>query len=334
LSLAGYFIFTGWKNARTAPSDAVITRRQNFRFGLLLVALVGVSGIIFLLQIRYVRPDAWSDLWNAATMRLSNSTATDATSVASHPVSFTLREWCAAILSGLAADFLLLPWLFVALGIFFIWKARRTDAGLRWCGFAMMPMIIAGVLYVVILRNESFVHDFATFYLIGALAIAGGLGIEGLLARIERRFFTASSRVLATLAVVALFAWLGASAVSRSEELRSPFSVLDAEKPEPPDFIPALGRFLGKTFPHGTTILCNFAASGTLDYYSQRNVLNALMTPEDWKAFIASEPPPLGGIIWLDAEHAAEVVASLPRDEVREVKFHGYRFALWRAPQR
>ena len=328
------FLDSWIQNSKPARDTSVVSRRQSLLFGLLLVALVGVSGIIFLLQIRHVRPDAWSDLWHAATMRLSNTTATDATSVASHPVSFTLREWCVAIFNGLAADFLILPWLFVALGIIFVWKGRRTDEGLRWCGFAMMPMVIAGVLYVVILRNESFVHDFATFYLIGALAIAAGLGLEGLLARIERGFKNGAGRVFTTLAVVAMFASLGASAVSRSEELRSPFSVLDAEKPEPPDFIPTLGRFLGQTFPPGTTILCNFAASGTLDYYSQRNVLNALMTPEDWKAFIASEPPPLGGIIWLDAGHAAEVVASLRRDEVREITFKNFRFALWRARQR
>ena len=312
-------------------SPNTIPPRQSLRFGLLLVGLVGLSGVIFLLQIRHVRPDAWSDLWNAATMRLSNSTATDATSAATHPVSFTLRQWCAAILNGLANDFLPLPWFLAALGIVFLWIGRRESPGLRWCALAMMPMTVAGVLYVVILRNESYVHDFATFYLIGAIALAAGLGLEGLLARLDLSFPGTASRVLGALVIAGMFTWLGLSAVQRSEAMRSPFSVLDAGQPEPPDFIPSLGRFLGQTFPPGTTILCNFAASGTLDYYSQRNVLNNLMTPDDWKAFLASEPPPLGGIIWLDAPQASAVIASLPREEMREIIFQGFRFALWRA---
>ena len=328
LSLTGYYLLRGWKGGRTASA---YTRSQRLDLGVRLFALVILSGIIFLLQIRYVRPDAWSDLWDAATMRLSNTTATDATSVATHPASFTLRQWCGAILDGLANDFLPLPWYFAAIGILFLLIGRRTSPGLRWCAFAMMPMILAGVLYVVILRNESYVHDFTTFYLIGAIAIAAGLGLEGLLARFELIFQNAATRVLTTLAVAAMFAWLGVSAVHRSDEMRSPFYVLDAEQPEPPDFIPTLGRFLGQTFSKGTTILCNFAASGTLDYYSQREVKNNLITPEDWKAFIAGEPPPIGGIIWLDAPHAAEAVASLPHGELRELTFRNYRFALWRA---
>jgi 4-amino-4-deoxy-L-arabinose transferase-like glycosyltransferase len=331
MSLAGYFILSGWKGGRNGFQ---IPPEQSLRFGLLLLGLVGLSGVFFLLQIRYVRADAWLDLWNAATMRLSNSTVTDATSAAMNPVHFTFRGWCEAILHGLTEDFLPLPWFFAAFGIFFLWKGRRESDGLRWCAFALMPMIIAGVLYVAILRNESYVHDFATFYLIGVLALVGGLGLEGLLAVLHRRLRNPAAHAVTTLVMIGLFAWLGASAVSRAESLRSQFYVLDAEKPEPPDFIPSLGRFLGQTFPFGTTILCNFAASGTLDFYAQRNVMNALTEPADWKAFIADLRPPLGGIIWLDAPEAAAVVSSLPREEVQEITFQGYRFALWRAKSR
>jgi hypothetical protein len=325
LSLAAWFLLRGRKGGGTSA----IPHGRGLRFGLLLIGLSGLSGLIFLLQIRHVRPDAWGDLWHAATMRLSSSAATDG--AAAGEAHFTFREWCAAIRNGLANDFLPLPWLFAALGIVALWRTRRTSPGLRWCAFAMMPMVSAGVLYVVILRNESFVHDFATFYLIGAVAIAAGLGLEALLARCEPLFQSAASRVLPVLAVAVLFAWLGFGAVRRSEEMRSPFSVLDAEKPEPRDFIPALGRFIGGNFPRGTTILCNFASNDSLDYYSQRDVLNRLMTPGDWKAFIGDAHTPLGGILWLGAEQAAEVAASLPPAEVREVTVEGYRFALWRA---
>ena len=328
LSLTGYFLLRWWKKSAQASRP---TPAHSLGFALSLLGVSGLSGIFFLFQIRYARADAWSDLWNALMMRLSSSAATDAQSAAVTTAHFTFMEWCGAIARGLSADFLPLPWFFVAAGIVVIWTGRRKSEGLRWCGFAMMPMTIAGVLYVVILRNESFDHDFATFYLIGALALAGGIGVEGLLVAFERKFPRPPARALAAVAVIACFAWLGASAFSRSESLRSPFSVLDAEKPEPPDLIPSLGRILGRKFPAGTTILCNFAASGTLDYYAQRPVMNGITLPSDWKIFASAERPPLGGIIWLDAPDASDLLASLKREELSEMTFKGFRFALWRS---
>ena len=77
--------------------------------------------------------------------------------------------------------------------------------------------------------------------------------------------------------------------------------------------------------------MCNFASNDSLDYYSQRDVVNNLMTPGDWKAFSAEARQPVGGILWLDAKGASEVAASLPHAEVQSVSFGEYRFALWRA---
>ena len=331
LSLAGCCILRWWTSDGGAPTDAVISKAQSLRFGLLLIGLVGISGAIFLLQIRHVRPDAWHDLWTAATMRLSSTTANDPAEVTARAAHFTLREWCVAIARGLDADFLRLPWLFVALGMLLVWRGRRTSAGLRWCGFAIVPMLLAGVLYVVILRNESFVHDFATFYLIGAFAIAAGVGLDALLVRVTPRGDGAAPHGIIALAALAFFTWLGVSGITRAESLRSPFSILDAEKPEPPDFIPSLGRYLGKVFPPGTTILCNFATNESVDFYAQRDVVNGLMTAANWKSSIAKRRPPLGGIVWLGAEGGAEIAASLPPGETRELTFKGYRFVLWRA---
>ena len=327
LSLAAYYIFRGWKGY-SAPG---ISQRQSLRFGLLLMGLTGMSGVIFLLQIRHVRPDAWSDLWHVATMRLSSTAATDGPTMAANAVHFTFREWGAAILDGLANDFLPLPWFLMGLGLISIWLGRYSSPGLRWCSFAMMPMAVAGVLYVTILRNQSFVHDFSMFYLIGVFAMTAGLGMEFLLVRFEQRFKSTSSRVVSIAVTAGLLVWLGASAVSRAESLRSPFSILDAEKAESPGFIPALGRFLKERFPRGTLIMCNFASNDSLDYYSQRDVVNNLMTPGDWKAFSAEARKPVGGILWLDAKGATEVAASLPHAEVQSVIFGEYRFALWRA---
>ena len=325
LSLAGCFILRGWKGDGGAATDVVITKPQSLRFGLVLFGLVGISGVIFLLQIRHVRPDAWHDLWEAATRRLSSTTANDPAELAGQAAHFTFREWCVAILRGLNADFLRLPWLFVALGMAVVWKGRRSDAGLRWCGFAIVPMLLAGVLYVVILRNESFVHDFATFYLIGAFAIAAGVGLDALLAHLTPRRGSAALHTVIALASLAFFTCLGVNGISRAESLRSPFSILDWEHPEPPDFIPSLGRYLGKVFPPGTTILCNFVTNESVDYYAQRDVVNGLMTASDWASAIGKRRPPLGGIIWLGAEGGGEIAASLPPGETRAFAFQGYR---------
>jgi len=92
-----------------------------------------------------------------------------------------------------------------------------------------------------------------------------------------------------------------------------------------------LGREIARRFPAGTGILCNFAASGTLDYYSQRAVMNGLFTPADWAHFIAKEPPPIAGIVWMDAPDASEIVTSLPSGEVSQITFCGYHFALWKS---
>ena len=331
ISLAAYFLLKWW---RGVSLGAHITPRRSLWIALGILGAAGLAGVLFLVQIRWVRADAWTDLWTALTMRLSSSAATDGAAAAGSAAHFTLWQWCGAILGGLRADFLLPPWFLAAAGLFLLWKERGKSEGLRWCGFAMMPMIVAGVLYVVILRNESFVHDFTTFYLIGALAIAAGIGLEGVLVWLEKKFRSRLLQTVAALAVIGAFTWLGMAALARSEDLRSPFYVLDAEQPEPPDFIPSLGRELARIFPAGTGILCNFAASGTLDYYAQRTVMNGLLTPADWAHFIAEEPPPLGGIVWLDAPHASEIIASLPPGEMSQMTFQGFRFALWKSQAR
>ena len=329
LSVAAAFS-AGWVWKR--PLLPELTPRQSFRWALLLLGMVGLSGMLFLLQIRYVNAGAWDDLWNACRMRLGNHLVTNATGPASEAPRFSWLDWSRAIFHGLSADFLLPPFLFAAVGIAGIARGWKSSEGLRWCGMAVVPMGIAGVLYVVILRNESFVHDFATFYLIGALALLAAVGLECCLRWIETREPSSNSRAALAALVAVFFGALAGFGFRQAEAQRSQFLLLDGVTKEPPDLVPALGRDLAAFFPPGTSILCNFDPYGTtLNYYAQRTLITSLMESSDWKSVIARQAAPLGGIVWLDAPGASEIVASLPKEQVKPYSLRQFRFALWKA---
>jgi hypothetical protein len=245
---------------------------------------------------------------------------------------FSWLDWGRAIFHGMSDDFLLPPFFFAALGIAGILRGWKTSEGLRWCGMAVVPMGIAGVLYVVILRNESFVHDFATFYLIGALALLAAAGLELCLRWSEQKVSSLAARPSLAAAVLVFFGALAVCGFRQAEAQRSQFLLLDGFTKEPANLVPTLGRDLAAFFPSGTSILCNFDPYGTtLNYYAQRTLITNLMAPGDWKAVIAKGPAPLGGIVWLDAPGASEIVASLPKEEVRPFEVGQFRFALWKA---
>jgi hypothetical protein len=329
LSVAAAF-FAGWLLKR--PLFPVLAPRQSLRWALLLIGMVGLSGMLFLVQIRYVNAGAWDDLWNALRMRLGNHLVTNASAPTSDAPHFSWLDWGRAIFHGMREDFLLPPFIFAALGIAGILRGWKTSEGLRWCGMAVIPMGVAGILYVVILRNESFVHDFATFYLIGALALLASVGLELCLRWSEQKVPSLTSRPWLPTAVLVSFGGLAVFGFRQAEAQRSQFLLLDGSTKEPPDLVPTLGRDLAAFFPPGTSILCNFDPYGTtLNYYTQRTLLTNLMDSSDWKSVIAEETAPLGGIVWLGAPGAFEIVASLPKEEVKPFQLGRFPFVLWKA---
>jgi len=329
LSVAAAF-FAGW--LWKWPLFPSLAPRQSLRWALLLIGMVGLSGMLFLLQIRWVNAGAWDDLWNALRMRLGNHLVTNVTGPSPEAPHFSWPDWFRAIFHGMSQDFLLPPFILAALGIAGILRGWKTSEGLRWCGLAVVPMGIAGILYVVILRNESFVHDFATFYLIGALALLAAAGLELCLRWTERKAPSLSSRASLAAAVLVFFGALAVFGFRQAEAQRSPFLLLDGYTKEPPDLVPKLGRDLAAFFPPGTSILCNFDPYGTtLNYYAQRTLITDVMESRDWKTVIARQAVPLGGIVWLGAPGADEIVASLPKEQVKPFKLGEFSFVLWNA---
>jgi 4-amino-4-deoxy-L-arabinose transferase-like glycosyltransferase len=293
----------------------------------LLLGIAAVSGTLFLLQIRWVNPSAWSDLWTALLMRVGNGQHTGSGLDAASGPHFTTAEWCSTVGGDLLGNFQPLPLALALVGAGIIIARWRVAPGRRALGALALPLLITGVLYVVIFRNESFIHDFAPFYLIGPIALAAGVALDAAWESVARQTrplrFGVRAGLIALLAVLATLGW------KQSQAMRTPYVILDGDAPEPADLIPVLGRGLHDAFGPDTTILLNFDPYGSaLPYYIQRAILNNLNTDDDWKDWMDEESP-VGGAIWLGGPGAAGILAALPPNEVKRVEIDGIAFALW-----
>ncbi|MEP6670485.1 MAG: glycosyltransferase family 39 protein [Chthoniobacter sp.] len=330
---AALALWTDWPGYLLVLSSAAwlifFAPREMRRLGWLFIALVGCAGMLFLWQIRSVNSAAWSDLWTALQMRLGNAIPTSTAPIADNAPRFTWGDWTHTVIGDLRGNYLTLTWLFVGLGIARLSRQQHRSDGTRWLGLAATLLTIAGVLYVVLLRNESFIHDFAPFYLIGAVAILAGLGLDAIYQAGEKLSTKAGIAIQGAILLIVMV--LGALGLQRTEEMRSPYLILDGVAREPTQLIPELGTVLQKSFPPGATVLANFDPYGSsLTYYSQRPILTNLLTVEDWRATLAQEHP-AGGVVWLGAKDAPKILASLPGN-TQQVKVAGFAFVLWHAP--
>ena len=129
-----------------------------------------------------------------------------------------------------------------------------------------------------------------------------------------------------------MLVWLATAGFAQAEKQRSQFLMLDGETREPATLTPDVGHYLAAHFSQDTTILCNFDPYGsTLPYYTQRTILNNLGTTAEWKSAMSAHDAATGGIIWLSAPSAHEIIAILPPAEVSKVTIDGILFAVWKA---
>jgi hypothetical protein len=323
-------IWTDWPGYLFAGAVAIWLllkrEKQSRRLAVVLFALTVSSGILLFFQFRYVNLEAWRDLWTAITMRLGTGVQSGSSArVSSGDMHFGFWEWLLRILQALNQDYLTVTWPLVVLGALYLFR-RRQFAGARWLGTAVLLMAAAGIPYLVILRNWSFIHDFASFSAIGSIAILGGLGIEPIWRWVENR-----NRYVAAFVAALFFPLLAWAGFNRAEDQRSQFQILAEAAREPANLIPDLGHYVATVFPANTEILCNFDPYySPLSYYAGRSIFRNLATPDEWKFAIDNDHEKYGGIIWLEAPAAAEIIAALPRTEFSQVEIDGVRFAIWR----
>jgi hypothetical protein len=138
-------------------------------------------------------------------------------------------------------------------------------------------------------------------------------------------------RPAGAIVAVSLLVCLAAAGFSRAENQRSQLLMLDGQTAEPKNLIRDLGRFLAGTFPQDTTILSNFDPYySPVSYYAQKTIIRNLSSDDEWKSATADAGPRLGGIVWLAAPSAPEILAALPNNETFLVEIDGVRFAAWK----
>jgi dolichyl-phosphate-mannose-protein mannosyltransferase len=301
--------------------------RRNPRLALLLLGLCLASVVLFLLHIRWVQPNAWQNLIDAFNRRMSTQL------VASGP-KITWAAWCRRIGGSLTEHIQPIAWVLALIGAVRLVRRRSEDERLRWLGWAALCFFVLSAFYIVAFRNASYIHDYASFYFIVPVAIAGGVALDAFAGWCEWRGGGTKPAGLAATLVV--FAWLVFSGERQALALNKPFRILDWDKPEPAELIPELGRAIHKRFPEGTTVICNFLTyyGPQIHYYAQRTILNCIFGPDDWiNATKGPENAPVGGVIWLGEPNAKEVLAALPTGSREEISVRGVPFCFWR-PER
>ena len=200
-----------------------------------------------------------------------------------------------------------------------------------WLGWGSFYFFAMSVLYVVGFQNQSAIHAYASFYFIVSVAMTAGVGLDsfnhwcgGMSAVIK------TAGISGSFVILVLLMWSGER---REFELRSQFHILARAQIESPQLIPELGRVIRNAFFEDTAVICNFLPDygPQLHYYAQRELLNGVFTPNDWKKVIADpENAPVGGIIWMGEARASDVLSTLPAGPNEEIAIRGIHFVIWR----
>jgi len=158
------------------------------------------------------------------------------------------------------------------------------------------------------------------------VALMGGPGLRALFAACTKIPVRIPETAWISLALVIL----GFLGWRESRDLLTPEYILTASDAEPQNLIPSLGRFIQKEFSPDSDVICNFDLyyAPQLRYYAKRDILNGLMDDDDWQTYIEAEHPK-GGIIWMGAPGAAEIVSSLKPGTTHPVTIEGIPFSVW-----
>lgn len=290
-----------------------------------MVGTVIVAICFYLTQVRLVRADAWQELWNALMFRTS--------SVNQQGSSYTMAQWCRVVGGFVFGNLPPVVWALASIGTWSIWRRTTKSDDRQWLGGAIAVMFACGAAFVVLLRNWSYIHGYASFYLSVPLAMAAGVGLDWALEKASIRWENSRLVAISAALVVLLgLVFLGFQGFHHARDLdRKRHSILDWKTDEPRDLVPVLGEAIRRQFPEGTLVLCNFlpAYGPHLYYYSQRNLWNDLYEYSRWKPVLDDPSLQVGGVVWLGSNGAEELLASLPKGRREFFEHHGLKFCFW-----
>ena len=292
-------------------------RRPGFAFSLL--ALAVVSLVLFFLHIRLVKPDVWHDLTSSFNERLAG---------AHDEVRWS--DWVKRIAASLVSHIAPVAWALGAIGAGVAWSRRRGERSLRWLGWAALCLAMFSAFYVAVFRNASMIHDYASFFFTVPVAMMAGVALDVFARWCEAR--GRSWKMAGIVAASGMCLFLIVTGERQALALRRPFRILDSEKSEAADLIPALGRAIRDFFPEDTNVICNFLTyyGPHLHYYAQRDLVNGVMTEDAWLHELADESnAPVGGVIWIGDPGSREVIARLPAGILKDVESGGEHFVFW-----
>lgn len=296
--------------------------RKGRRLGATLLGLAVVSAILFLLYIGQVRPRALLALWGAFTERTSLQGQR----------AFTWGQWLAKQYEHLSFLVPLVAWGLGAVGAgWTVWKGKGPG-GLRWLGGAALSLFVTAVVFLIVFRDGSYIHDYWGFYFVAPVAMMAGVALDVLLSRAWSRDVVPVVRGLCIGVAVAAVVLLGRRGYEGTRALHSiDCWILDGVTEEPADLIPRLGETIYWTFPDETPVFCNFSKRGPhLEYYARRSISYDKFTCADWEPLLARPGQRAGGLVWLGAPGGEELWSALPQGRKKVVPFGGLQFGFWR----
>jgi hypothetical protein len=298
-------------------------RRAEFKMGAALFIPAALCGIAFLMQIRLAMPGAWHELYSALRERSSHADLSGG--------AFTMGQWLRVEYGYLTTLFHPLTWLLAMGGAIVAWFERRKPrASERPVLHIAAVLFLIDAFYVCALRNQSYIHDFASFYFLVPLAIYSGFFVDRIIrsARALGGEKGACATTACCCAMAMVLLWFGVRSLATID---TPFCILDNNTKEPDTLMPDVGRLIDRTFPANAVVICNFDQYySPLPFYARRIMVNNLHTVPDWSQAVAdAAPQPAGGIIWTGVPDAGELARHFPPSQTHVETVDGVAFLLW-----
>jgi 4-amino-4-deoxy-L-arabinose transferase-like glycosyltransferase len=299
---------------------------RRFASAVLFAALI--SGLLYLMSVRPLKPDAWEDLSNAFLFRMGSGSRAP---VGVPLLHFSEVKWVKSVATCLITYFPPLSWVLAAIGGTVILEGRRRNEGLRWLGWACLVVFMMGAIFLGVFQNESYIHKYVAYYLVAPISMTAGVALDRLITQLDAfpvpRLFRGLPIYITCLLLVAA----GISGELRARALEKQTQILGHKAVEPANLIPELGKAIRENFAPDTHILCNFIGGPQLSYYAQRQLINKLFEYRFWKRYLQGSPKQVGGVVWMGSSTAEDIVTELPEGTKQFVKLADVSFCFWRS---